>query len=207
MNFTSCLRTGIWKAVFLSQNPRINFIQLLYIQLAKKHLDFSPDLVVTPSSSASVFHMAQTAATEVWKNNMRLYFWYRFCRFSVQEVAEILDYEYYLDFLLDSTGLSPVLGEFCFFVWAVAWKFSRLYLLCHVEKVKNEVRRKSRKVVSQRLVLWDFLLPALFFNPTNGIESETLMKKHQIFKFAGFNNRNLQCDLPGHMVCVVIHLK
>lgn len=59
------------------------------------------------------------------------------------------------------------------------------------------------------LVPSDFLLPAPFFNPTNGIEgeSETLMKKHQIFKVAGFNNRNLQCDLPGHMVCAVIHSK
>lgn len=39
-------------------------------------------------------------------------------------------------------------------------KFSQLYFLCHVEKVKDKVRRKGRKVVSQRLVPSDFLLPA-----------------------------------------------
>lgn len=62
--------------------------------------------------------------------------------------------------------------------------------------------------MSQRLVPSGFLLAAPFFNSTNGIgESETLMKKHQIFKVAGFNNRNLQHDLPGHMVCAVIHSK
>lgn len=68
-------------------------------------------------------------------------------------------------------------GEFWgfFYCLSCSLKVLQVVLLCCVEEVKNKVRRKSRKVVSQRLT--DFLLPAPFLSPTNGIgESETLMK-------------------------------
>lgn len=82
-------------------------------------------------------------------------------------------------------------------------------MLCHIKKVKNKVRRKSSEGVSQRLVQSDFFTtsPVLQSYKWNRRTVRNTNKKNQIFKVARFNNRNLQHDLPGHMVCAVIHSK
>lgn len=67
---------------------------------------------MTPSSSTLVFHTGHRQQRLKFEKITQDYIFGRNFADIVQEVAEILNYEYYLCFLLDSTGLSPAHGEF-----------------------------------------------------------------------------------------------